>query len=179
MANSRDLHLQRMRLLAGECLAAKGFHPVEVHEILRALGRASVEAGHCVCCGYKRKAATGAPTTEPDHLDGLRLVAANPQRDGDDGDTDRRLRHDQAVLFALWRWGPLTDEELSGRLGIYHNSCNAARAALMTAGWVEATGRKRLSQHGRPMTVWRLTSRAEHLFGGGGDLPPEQMALSL
>lgn len=116
----------------------------------------------CACCGYKQKSATGQAAVEFIEIDGIKQLIENPQRDGDAGDRKVREKHFITILRALQYAGRegLTDEELSGETGIFSDSSKAARAALVTGGWVKDLGEKRYSQNDRPMTVWGLTFAA-------------------
>ena len=144
-----------------EALEAVGLGAGEAAKALAALSRASTE--FCVCCGYKRKGVTGSGGSETlQHLDGLETVLINPQRDGDAGDLEVRERHYIRVLRHLYlAEDGLTDQELSANTGIFLDSAKAARANLVTAGWVRVRDTpKRDSVNNCGMTVWELTPAA-------------------
>ena len=126
-----------------------------------------VSSDFCVACTYKRKARTGAPFTgEPSELTPLSEIVHLPQRDGDDGNITRRMKHAEAVIDRLYRAGDVgqTDVELADRTGIYLDSCKGMRSSLLGHGWVKSSGRTRLSPRDRPMTVWVLTEQARILW---------------
>jgi hypothetical protein len=155
---SRDNHQDRMREKALSELEGFGFNRGAGQMILKALAQASTD--YCVCCGYKRKGATGTGGDGTlDYLDGLEEVVRNRQRDGDAGDLEIRERHYIRVLRAFWLvTDGLTDEELTTATRIFHDSAKGARANLVAAGYVRASTRpKRYSANDRPMTVWELT----------------------
>ncbi len=131
----------------------------------KAMSEASTD--FCVVCTYKRKARTGAAFTgEPTELTPLADIVRLPQRDGDDGNLHRRMKHAEAVIARLYQIGDTgqTDIELSERTGIYLDSCKGMRSSLLGHGWVKSSGRTRMSPRERPMTVWILTDEARKLW---------------
>jgi hypothetical protein len=54
----------------------------------------------------------------------------------------------------------LTDHELSEATGKYLYTVAPRRGELLMAGWVENSGRRRLTPHGRHAIVWQLTPQA-------------------
>jgi len=170
--SSAAKHRELMRSRAREAVAGAlpGVSAASVDSLLDALQAAS--DAWCVCCGYKRKAATGevGPPAQLEGVDSIRAVILNRQRDGDNGNLPKRQHQHVTVLWALReaRAFGLTDEELANRTGVFRDTAKAARAGLMQGGWVEASEAKRLSRQGRPMTVWRLTPAAREELGGWG-----------
>lgn len=147
-------------IIHGFSLADSSATPNEIAEVILQSLR-TVNRDFCPACYYKRKRPTGEPLNDGVLVD-IDIIIQQPQRDGDSGDLDVRRGHTNRVLMTLAGEGlnGLTDVELAERTGIYLDSAKGCRAGLMQGGWVMASGRKRLSPRGRPMTVWVLTPPA-------------------
>lgn len=66
------------------------------------------------------------------------------------------------LLIAGRQWTGLTCNEMESkhRLNLPHQTASSACTWLRNAGWIEDAGQRRMSQFGKPTTVWRLTDAA-------------------
>jgi len=105
------------------------------------------------------------PQTEgdPDVAPVRKLVARNGRDtswEAAAAQTNGKVARLQRVIYRTLKfYGPLTDDQLRQYLTAAHyqhsrSGVSARRVELERAGWVRATGEKRLSDAGMPMHVW-------------------------
>jgi predicted ArsR family transcriptional regulator len=69
----------------------------------------------------------------------------------------REATQRQKVLIALYRYGPLTLDEMANITGLIGNSVRPRRKRLEQDGMVEDSGERSTTNMGKPAVVWTLT----------------------
>lgn len=78
--------------------------------------------------------------------------AASEAQEGRDG----LPRYVRDCLDAIIERGGSTADEVSARLNLPHQSASAGVTKLFQAGWIEDSGRRRLTRRGRAAVVWQV-----------------------
>lgn len=65
-------------------------------------------------------------------------------------------RYVRDCLDAIIERGGATADEVSARLNLPHQSASAGVTKLMQAGWIEDSGRRRLTRRGKSAVVWQV-----------------------